>query len=215
MAVLIDSPIRRHGVIATDNIFHDIDTWGGRTAAQVLAGTTSMYPQLYLAPVTAEHIRHLLRQHMVNDWHSEPAVVVGPTRTNRHRIMLGGGENTPQVDILGWCHSMQGDVATSTVGHEGYSQEVSMPGRDEAETVDLWADMREDVGSRTADEEPVSETIERIWEENGEIPVELNGEDEGDWWSAVDGVNNQGISGPGMRIISYASPSRRKDSFGL
>ena len=135
-------------------------------------------------------------------------------REERYRITVGNGESTSKMSILGWGSSTQGVVSTGTVETEVYSHlaGVRVAENDNTEEMDMFADMRERVGSRATDGEPTTETIDRVSEGDGN-----GGEDNEmkNWPSTVDGGNNRGVSGSGMRLISYASPERCVDLFGI
>ena len=169
----------------------DDHTWGDhatREYARILVDTTSQYPQLRPNDITATHIRHLLLQYVT--WQSKSM------RKERYRIAAGSGESNPKMDILGWDSIRQGTVPTGTIGTEAYSHQarVSIAATDVTETVDQWENMREMRGSRTA---------------NGEE------DDVAEWSSTVDGGNNRGLSGLGMRFMAYASPKHCVDLFGI
>ena len=105
---------------------------------------------------------------------------------------------------------MQGTVHTATVAAEVLSHEISMTVTGDREGVDPWLGMRETRGARRADGEPRNEGV-------GEL---LNGNEGGEednmtGLSTVDGGNNQGVSGPGMRLVNYVSTERRADLFGF
>jgi len=137
-------------------------------------------------------------------WHSRIP------REIRHRLTVGNGENATRVDILEWRSMMQGTVHTATVAAEVLSHEISMTVTGDREGVDPWLGMRETGGARRADGDPRSEGV-------GEL---LNGNEGGEednmtGLSTVDGGNNQGVSGPGMRLVNYVSTERRADLFGF
>jgi len=141
-----------------------------------------------------EEYNILIPRHYL-DWHSRIP------RELRHRFTVGNGENATRVDILEWRSRVQGNVSTMTVAAEVLSAGVSMTVAGDREDVDPWEGMREVI------------TEEGI----GEIPDGNEGgeEDNRTELSTVDGGNNRGVSGPGMRFLNHASPERRVDLFGF
>ena len=75
------------------------------------------------------------------------------------------------------------------------------------EEVDPWAGMRETTGE---DGGPTNEGLRELLHGN-----EGGEEDNTTKMSTVDGGNNRGVSGPGMRLLSYVSPERRVDLWGF
>lgn len=140
-------------------------------------------------------------------WHSRIM------RDVRDRITVGSGESTSMMDILEWGGRMQGTVPTMTVAAEVLSHGVSMMVANDGEEVDSWAGMRETIGSRTSNGEPTNEEVDG----NGDNGDEDNNgeEDNTTEMSTVDGGNNRGVSGPGMRLLNYVTPERRVDLFGF
>jgi len=124
--------------------------------------------------------------------------------------MVGSGENTLMMDILEWGGRMQGTVPTMTVAAEVLSHGVSMMVASDGEEVDSWVGMRETIRTRRADEEPTNEGVGEVLDGNG------GGEEDNTMeMSTVDGGNNRGVSGPGMRLLNHVSPERRVDLFGF
>jgi len=152
--------------------------------------------------------------HQYSDWHSRnwhPRI----PREIRHRVTVGSGENASRVDILEWRSRMQGTVPTMTVPAEVISHGVSMMMAGDREEVDPWVGMRETNGTGGADGEPTNEGVGELLHGN-EDGEEDNGEgDNMTRMSTVDGGNNRGVSGPGMRLLSYVSPERRVDLWGF
>ena len=126
------------------------------------------------------------------------------------RFTVGNGENAMRINILEWASKVQGTVSTATVAAEVLSHEVSMTIAGGREEVDPWAWMRETVGTRGADGEPRNVGV-------GELPDgnEDGEEDNMTKLSTVDGGNNWGVSGPGMRLLEYVVPERRADLYGF
>jgi hypothetical protein len=85
-------------------------------------------------------------------------------------------------------------VSTGTVETEIYSHQVgvSVAENDDTEEADPFAGMRERGGSRTADGEPTTETIDRVSGGDGNGGEDNEAED---WPSTVDGGNNRGVQG--------------------
>ena len=131
-------------------------------------------------------------------------------RELRHRFTVNDGENAMRISILEWASKIQGTVSTATVAAEVLSHGVSMAIADGREEVDPWAGMRETEGTRRADGEPRSEGV-------GELPDGNEGGEEDNMvkLSTVDGGNNWGVSGPGMRLLEYVVPERRVDLYGF
>jgi len=88
-----------------------------------------------------------------------------------------------------------------TVAAEVLSAGVSMTVAGDREDVDPWAGMREELT-----EEGIGEILDG--NEGGE-------EDNRTEMSTMDGGNNRGVSGPGMRLMTHVSPERRVDLFGF
>jgi len=150
--------------------------------------------------LTEEYDLHATRIHLprhYSTWHSRIP------REIRHRLTVGNGENATRVNILEWRSRMQGTVPTMTVAAEVLSHGVSMTVASDREVADPWAGMRED-GELT--EEGVRETL------NGNEGGEEENMTE---MSTVDGGNNRGVSGPGMRFLNHVSPERRVNLFGF
>ena len=145
---------------------------------------------------------HLPRHH--STWHSRIP------REVRHRIAVGSGENASLVDILEWRSRMQGTVSSMTVAAEVLSHGVSMTVDGNRGEVDPWVGMRETRGTRRANGEPTNEGVGLLLDGN-------EGGEEGNMteMSTMDGGNNRGVSGPGMRLMTHVSPERRVDLFGF
>lgn len=111
------------------------------------------------------------------------------------------------MNILEWDSRVQGIVSTGTVATEA---RASMVVPTEGEEVDLWTGMRETRGSRAENGEPINESTGPVL--NG---TEGGEEEDGTETSTVDGGNNRGVSGSGMRLLNYATPERRVDLFGF
>jgi len=145
---------------------------------------------------------HLPRHYFA--WHSRIP------RELRHRFTVGNGENATRVDILEWRSRVQGNVSTATVGAEVLSRGVSMAVAGDREDVDPWARMRETRGTRKADGEIRNEGVGELLDGN-----EGGEEDNMTRMSTVDGGNNWGVTGPGMRLLEYVVPERRADLYGF
>ena len=147
--------------------------------------------------------------HQYSDWHSRNWHSRIP-REVRHRITVGSGENASMMNILEWESRMQGNVPSMTIGAEVLSHGISMTVAGDREEVDPWAGMRETSGTGRTGGESTNEGV-------GELPHGNEGGEEDNMteMSTVDGGNNRGVSGPGMRLLSYVSPERRVDLFGF
>jgi len=141
--------------------------------------------------------------HQYSDWHSRNWHSRIP-REVRHRVTVGSGENASRVDILEWRSRMQGTVPTMTVPAEVISHGVSMMVAGDREEVDPWVGMRETSGTGRAGGESTNEGVGELLHDGNEDGEEDNTTK----MSTVDGGNNRGVSGPGMRLLSYVSPER-------
>jgi len=83
------------------------------------------------------------------------------------------------------------------------------------EEVDPWVGMRETNGTGRAGGEPTNEGVGELLHGNEDGEEDNGEEDNMTRMSTVDGGNNRGVSGPGMRLLSYVSPERRVDLWGF
>jgi len=114
------------------------------------------------------------------------------------------------VDILEWRSRRQGNVPTATEGAEVFSHGISMTVAGDREEIDPWARMRETSGTRRANGELRNEGVGELLDGN-----EGGDEDNMTELSTVDGGNNWGVTGPGMRLLEYVVPERRADLYGF
>ena len=80
----------------------------------------------------------------------------------------------------------------------------------DGEGMDSWVGMRETSGTGRTGGEPTNEGVGELLHGN-----EGGEEDNMTEMSAVDGGNNRGVSGPGLRLLNHVSPERYVDLFGF